>query len=104
MHVDDIIVMDSSSSLSSEVFSNLQSIFSLKDLGEINYFLRIQVTKNPIDLLFSQSKYVTDLLAKVIMQGSTPCSTLIASGVSLTKDDGQPFSNVHLFTSTVGTL
>lgn len=64
----------------------------------------IQVTKNPTGLLLSQSKYIADLLGKVNVQDSTPCSTPMASGVYLTKDIGLSFPNVTLNRSTVGAL
>lgn len=45
LYVDDIIVISSSVSLITQVISDLQSTFTLKDFGELNYLLGIQVTK-----------------------------------------------------------
>lgn len=104
VYVDDIVITGSNLLLVAQVISDLQSTFALKDLGELNYFLGIQVTKNPASLPLSQSKYITDLLAKVNMQDSTLCSTHMASGVYLTKDTGLSFLDVTLYRSIVGAL
>lgn len=104
VYVDDIILTGSSPQLVQQVNTDLQSTFTLKDLGELNYFLGIQVTRNTLGLHISQSKYIVDLLGKVNMQDSTPCSTLMASGIPLTKADSELFSDGTLYRSTVGAL
>lgn len=67
VYVDDIVITGSNPLLVAQVISDLQSTFALKNLGGLNYFSGIQVTKNPVGLLLSQSKYIADLLAKVNM-------------------------------------
>ena len=104
VYVDDIIVTGSSTCLIQQVISNLQSTFALKDLGELNYFLGIQVVKNSSGLHLSQSKYIVDLLHKVNLQDCTPCSTPMAAGTSLTKSDSELFANATLYRSTIGAL
>lgn len=91
VYVDDIILTGSSPQLVQQVNTDLQSTFTLKDLGELNYFLGIQVTRNTLGLHISQSKYIVDLLGKVNMQDSTPCSTPMASRIPLTKADSELF-------------
>ena len=54
----------------------LNTRFALKDLGEVDYFLGIQV-KHTIDgLHLSQTKYVTNLLCKTKMQLLKSCPHL----------------------------
>ena len=45
VYVDDIIVTGSSYQLVQQVILNMQKTFALKDLGELNYFLGIEVSK-----------------------------------------------------------
>ncbi|KAH9800494.1 retrovirus-related pol polyprotein from transposon RE1 [Citrus sinensis] len=104
VYVDDIIITGSSPQLVQQAIINFQSAFALKDLGALNYFLGVQVLYNKSGIHFSQSKYITDLLAKVHMQDNTPCSTPMLSGVAFTKADGEPFSDVTLYRSTIGAL
>ncbi|KAH9686754.1 Disease resistance protein [Citrus sinensis] len=104
VYVNDIIITGSNSQLVQQIIINFQSAFALKDLGALNYFLGVQVLYNKSSIHLSQSKYITDLLDRVQMQDSTPCSTPVVSGVSLTKGDSESFSDVTLYRSTIGAL
>ena len=63
-YVDDIIITGLSDQLVQQVITNMQNAFALKDLGKLNYFLGIEVTKTASGMYLSQSKYIADLLAK----------------------------------------
>jgi histone deacetylase 1/2 len=63
---DDIIVTSSSDSAISALLHHLSSDFALKDLGDLHYFLGIEVCKQSNKLLLSQEKYATDLLARSV--------------------------------------
>ena len=45
IYVDDIIIASSSQDATSALLKNLRSEFALKDLGELHYFLGIEVKK-----------------------------------------------------------
>jgi histone deacetylase 1/2 len=53
VYVDDIIVASSSSKATSLLLKNLEEEFALKDLGELHYFLGIQVKREKEGLLLS---------------------------------------------------
>jgi hypothetical protein len=57
VYVDDIIVASSSSKVVTALLHDLRSDFALKDLGELHYFLRVQVKKLEDGLSLSQDKY-----------------------------------------------
>jgi hypothetical protein len=54
-------------------------IFALKDLGDLHYFLGIEVKKIPNGLLLTQAKYAANLLAKVGMKDCTTTPTPLSS-------------------------
>ena len=60
--MDDIIITRSGSPELTKLISCLNVVFSLKDLGKINYVLGIQVQHIDYALHLSQKKYITDLL------------------------------------------
>lgn len=83
VHVDDIIITRSDSPELTKLISCLNVVFSLKDLGKINYVLGIQVQHIDYGLHLSQKKYITDLLQKVNMLNSKPLPTPMISSLQL---------------------
>lgn len=84
--------------------TKLNSEFSLKDLGTLDYFLGIDVRSQPNDaLILSQSKYIQDLLISTKMDEANPISSQMVGGCKLTKS-GYESSDPSLYRSVVGAL
>ena len=64
LYVNDIIFIGSTPSLLHHIIRFLSTQFSMKDLGDLHYFLGLQVVWTPNMLFLSESKYVQDLLTK----------------------------------------
>jgi hypothetical protein len=62
VYVDDIIVASSSSKATEGLMCKLNQEFALKDLGDLHYFLGIEVHKVTNGVILSQDKYASDLL------------------------------------------
>lgn len=105
VYVDDIILTGPSASLVQQFVTKLKDVFALKDLGQLDYFLGIEV-KHQADhsLLLSQRKYIQDLLVKSQMDDCSPISTPMVAGLKLTRDGDHPFRDPTLYRSTVGAL
>lgn len=71
----------------------MQTTFALKDLGELNYFLGVKVSKTTTSFYLSQAKYIADLLAKHDMVDCSPVSTPMSIGHYLSKESGPTISN-----------
>jgi hypothetical protein len=54
VYVDDIIVASSSQDVTMCLLQNLEKDFALKDLGDLHYFLGIEVTKVKDGILLTQ--------------------------------------------------
>ncbi|KAM2656151.1 hypothetical protein EV1_011694 [Malus domestica] len=104
LYVDDIILTGSSSLLIDDVIVELTKEFEMNDLGQLNYFLGLQVTYHSGGLFVSQSKYIKDLLNKVDLQDSKPCPTPCLPYHRLLKDDGDPYHSPEHYRSIVGAL
>ena len=63
VYVDDIIVVSSSPKAVEALLLDLRADFALKDLGELSYFLGIEVKKVNDGILMSQQKYASMLQA-----------------------------------------
>lgn len=78
IYVDDILVTSSNSSQVSLLFLQLATEFSIKDLGDLHFFLGIEIVRNSIGLLLSQTRYIRDLLSKAGMVDCKTVQTLMA--------------------------
>ena len=107
IYVDDIIVTSSSEEAVKSLLSDLNSEFALKDLGDLHYFLGVEVKKNKEACLhLSQEKYATDLLSKAGPQGCKPSSTPLSSSKKQFLVEGQPLNQEDgtRYRSLVGAL
>jgi histone deacetylase 1/2 len=89
IYVDDIIVTSSSSEAVTALLNDLRKDFALKDLGDLHYFLGIEVKKVKNGILLSQRKYAQDILARVGMTNCKPLPTPLSATEKLSKTDGQ---------------
>jgi histone deacetylase 1/2 len=62
VYVDDIIVVSSSHEATGALIKDLEQEFALKDLGNLHYFLGIEVQRSRDGLKLSQGQYVADIL------------------------------------------
>jgi len=105
VYVDDIIVTGNNHTFIKSLVSKLHSEFSLKDLGDLDYFLGIEVSSQPNgSLLLTQSKYITDLLAKTTMDEANSISSPMVGGCKLTQTGYEYFSDPSLYRSVLGAL
>jgi hypothetical protein len=104
VYVDDLILTGSSLDAIDELIRNLSCDFPMKDLGELNFFLGISVACVPEGLHLSQSRYISDLVARTKMSNVKPITSPMAATTSLSQFSGSTFSDVTLYRSTVGAL
>ncbi|TQD69848.1 hypothetical protein C1H46_044618 [Malus baccata] len=102
VYVDDILVTGPSSSACTNVISHLSDQFPIKDLGDLHFFLGLEVTRASTGIFIHQSKYILDLLKRTHMDGAKPCTTPLGS----TKFDltGSLLDNPEEYRSIVGAL
>ncbi|GMI87432.1 hypothetical protein HRI_002412500 [Hibiscus trionum] len=104
IYVDDILISGSSKHHISLVKQHLHEQFSLKDLGQLDYFLGMQATTCADGLFLSQRKYVFELLQRTQMQDARPADTPMAVSPKLSRYDSEPFLEVAKYRSIVGAL
>jgi histone deacetylase 1/2 len=106
VYVDDIIVASSTEKATVALLQDLKEEFALKDLGELHYFLGIEVNKVHDGIILTQEKYATDLLKKVNMAECKPVTTPMSSSEKLSLYEGTPLGpkDVTSYRSVVGAL
>jgi hypothetical protein len=71
----------------------MQTEFEMSMIGELSYFLGLQVKQSSAGIFISQEKYLKEMLKKFQMEDSSPVSTSMVVGCKLSKDD--IFFNVY---------
>ncbi|RVW65975.1 Retrovirus-related Pol polyprotein from transposon RE1 [Vitis vinifera] len=106
IYVDDILITGSNPPQVHHIISQLSSHFALQDLGDISYFLGIEVTRLPHVLHLNQQRYIHQLLERADLLGAKSASTLGALGKLLSAADGEPLSALDAthYRSLVGAL
>ncbi|KAH9704463.1 retrovirus-related pol polyprotein from transposon RE1 [Citrus sinensis] len=94
IYVDDVIVTESNNIKIEQLVQDLSSTFALKDLGQLNFFLGIEVTRNENTLVLSQTKYLKELLAKFDLQNCNGTDTPLATTDKLSKFMGTKYSDL----------
>ncbi|CAL9026369.1 unnamed protein product, partial [Prunus brigantina] len=102
VYVDDILVSGPDSSVCNLFIKKLSSLFPVKDLGPLHYFLGLEVQRTNEGLFLHQGKYLMDLLQKTKMEGAKPCSTPL--GTTKLDHGGTPLDNPTEYRSIVGGL
>jgi histone deacetylase 1/2 len=88
VYVDDIIVASSVPSATTTLLKQLNKEFALKDLGDLHYFLGIEVSKARDVIILTQEKYSNDVLKRVGMTQCKPVSSPLSTSEKLSLHEG----------------
>lgn len=88
VYVDDIIVASPSSTRIHQVQQKLQSMFKLKILGSLRYFLGLEISKATDGISLSQRKYTPSLLSDTGFIDSKPVTLPMDPNLKLSSTDG----------------
>ena len=104
IYVDDIVITGSHAQELQKVTTKLAAKFSLKELGELSYFLGMEATRTEKGLHLTQTKYITDLLRRAKMDDAKPVATPMSSTQVLTLNSGDLLSDRSEYRVIVGSL
>ncbi|GKB81092.1 ribonuclease H-like domain-containing protein [Tanacetum coccineum] len=103
LYVDDIVLTASSEILLQQIIRSLHQEFAMTDVGPLNYFLGIYVTRDSSGLFLSEKKYAVEILDRVHMVNCNPSRTPIDTESKL-GGDGDSISDPTLYRSLAGSL
>ncbi|GJW68704.1 putative ribonuclease H-like domain-containing protein [Tanacetum coccineum] len=104
VYVDDIIFGSTKKSWCDEFEALMKSRFQMSSMGELTFFLGLQVKQKPDGIFISQDKYVADILKKFDFASVKTASTPIETQKPLVKDEEASDVDVHLYRSMIGSL
>jgi hypothetical protein len=102
--VDDIIFGGSSHSLVSSFQSMMDNEFYISMMGELTFFLGIQVKQTKEGTFVHQAKYTKGLIKKFAMVGAKPVSTPMSKMTPLDPDEDGEAANQREYKSMIGSL
>ncbi|KAG8504119.1 hypothetical protein CXB51_002467 [Gossypium anomalum] len=105
VYVDNIVITGSSSDAINCFVQWLYNKFALKDMGELHYFLGIEVSRSPSGSLYlCQRKYIRELLARSSMTNAKSVHTPMVNSSLLSKDESEPLADPTEYHSIAGAL
>jgi histone deacetylase 1/2 len=106
VYVDDIILVSSSQSAADALVRSLGADFAVKDLGNLPYFLGVEVAPRANGLVMTQKNYSLDLLQRAGMLKCKTTTTPISTTDKITAVDGELLSSTDAteYRSIVGGL
>lgn len=78
--------------------------FGIKDLGQLKYFLGLEVTRSNVGLSICQRKFTLDILTDSGFLGAKPVRTPIEQNLKLNRDGGSPSSDPTVYRRLIGRL
>ncbi|GKA62675.1 putative ribonuclease H-like domain-containing protein [Tanacetum coccineum] len=79
-------------------------LFQMSSMGELTFFLGLQVQQKEDGIFISQDKYVVDIFKKFDFTTVKAASTLIETNKALNKDEEAEDVDVHLYRSMIRSL
>ncbi|GKA19275.1 putative ribonuclease H-like domain-containing protein [Tanacetum coccineum] len=104
VYVDDIIFGSTKKSLCDEFKGLMHKRFHMSSMGELTFFLGLQVQQKEDGIFISQDKYVAEILKKFDFATVKTVSTPIETNKALVKDEEAEAVDVHLYRSMIISL
>nr|GEX31928.1 putative ribonuclease H-like domain-containing protein [Tanacetum cinerariifolium] len=104
VYVDDIIFGSTNKAWCDKFEVLMKGKFEMSDMGELTFFLGLQVKQLSDEIFISQDKYVKDMLKKFDMVSVRTTTTPYEVPKLKSKDKPDDAVNVHLYRSMIGSL
>ncbi|GKB88628.1 putative ribonuclease H-like domain-containing protein [Tanacetum coccineum] len=104
VYVDDIIFGSTKKSMCTEFEDCMHKRFQMSSMGELTFYLGLQVKQQPARIFISQDKYVADILKKFDFWSIRTTTTPIESNKPLVNDTDGEDVDVHVYRSMIGSL
>nr|GEY86197.1 putative ribonuclease H-like domain-containing protein [Tanacetum cinerariifolium] len=104
IYVDDIIFGATNKDLCKSLKKLIKDKFQMSSMGELTFFLGLQVKQKKDGIFISQDKYIAVILRKFGLTEEKPASTPIDTEKPLLKDSDGEDVDVHTYMSMIGSL
>lgn len=102
--VDDIIFGGTDEALGADFAKLMGSEFEMSMMGELNFFLGLQIIQTLADIFIHQQKYIKELLEKFGMLNTKPSDTPMATTTKLDRDERGINIGATKYSGMIGSL
>jgi hypothetical protein len=82
----------------------MQNEFEMSLLGELSFFLGLQICQRNQGIFISQTKYIREMLKRFGMEDCKPVTTPMQTSCKLRKDDDSKSTDQRKYRSMIGSL
>jgi hypothetical protein len=82
----------------------MQNEFEMSLLGELSFFLGLQIHQRNQGIFISQTKYIREMLKRFGMEDCKPIITPMQTSCKLRKDDDSKSTDQRQYRSMIGSL
>ncbi|GJX77566.1 retrovirus-related pol polyprotein from transposon TNT 1-94 [Tanacetum coccineum] len=104
IYVNVIIFGSTSQNLCDDFVKIMHDEFEMSMMGDLNFFLGLQIKQMEDGIFFNQSKYIKEILKKFELEDSKPTKTLMSTEIKLTKDDEADSVDSSKYQCMIGSL
>jgi hypothetical protein len=104
VYVDDIIFGSDDDTLSHKFAKDMQNEFEMSLLGELSFFLGLQICQSNQGIFISQTKYIIEMLKRFGMEDCKPVITPIQTSCKLSKYDDSKSTEQRQYRSMIDSL
>ncbi|RVW74256.1 Retrovirus-related Pol polyprotein from transposon RE1 [Vitis vinifera] len=104
IYVDDIIFGATNDSLCEDFSKCMHSEFEMSMMGELNYFLGLQIKQLKEGTFINQAKYIKDLLKRFNMEEAKVMKTPMSSSIKLDMDEKGKSIDSTMYRGMIGSL
>ena len=104
IYVDDIIFGSTNESLCQDFAKLMQGEFEMSMMGELTFFLGLQIKQSKEGISITQSKYTKELLKRFGMENSKPIGTPMSPSCKLDKDEEGKCVDLKYYRGMIGSL
>ena len=104
VYVDDILIASDNKQAMDELKVLLDQQFKLKDLGDLKFFLGLEMARTASGISLCQRKYILDLLNNAGMIGCKPAKIPMDPNIKLRKYEGKALQDPSSYRRLIGRL
>ena len=104
VYVDDVLIACNDKAEIDRFKILLDDRFKLKDLGDLKYFLGLEVAKSAKGIALCQRKYTLEVLNDVGMLGCKPAKTPKEQSLKLSQLEGEELKDPNTYRRLIGRL